>query len=246
MIQPIIKKGIDLTQAEIEELDQIYLLSNPKMPKDHIKINHIEKTNPVFFLYKVEGKIAAFQAYTSFKKKTPFHKKKIPVIYLNLSYKNPEADKYIKNFAKTSNLAFIKMTFGRFWFLKKFVMVFQTYNPKLIERISAFFAKAYPNYYEQTPKEVQRFSQFFFKEELKLPDTIIDKNLVKQENYTSLSDITDKWEQMYNSQNPHRNNFFFENDIIQNKEDQFFLTGKALFFVGFFSIWPLLYKKLLN
>jgi len=245
MVQRVKKKGTDLSREEIRELDDIYRLNNPFMPENHIEKNHINKTNPIFYLYKVEGKIVAFQAFTLFDKKTPFSKKTIPVLYINLGYKDENADEHIKNFAKKSSAIFLRESLGFFWFLKRFVIVFQTYNPKVVERSSRFFSTAYPNLSdEMPPSDVHEFAQDFFKKELQSPHTIINKNLVKEETYDELSPISSSWKRLYKSSKVAMNNLFIKHDVIKQKEHDFYLTGKAFFVIGYNSFFGLIGQKL--
>lgn len=244
MLEEIIIKGTELSTIEIQELDDIYRLTNPKMPENHIRVNHIDKCNPTFYIYKINGKIEAFQAYTIYKNtKTPFWKKSIPVIYMNLSYKNAASDVHIRNFSKKAIFAAMRTVLGRFWFLKKFALVFQTYNPKLMARVEVYFSESYPHYSKKTTKEVHQFVQSFFNKEMKWKDTVINENLIKQERYATPSLISDKWEQHYKSDNDLRNKFFHENDIIIKKDGAYYLTGKALFFIGYYNIWKNLTAK---
>jgi len=124
MIIPIIKESKDLSEDELKELNVLSRLAHTGNPENHIQINHINKTNPVFYLYKNKEKIIAYQAFSLFKKSTPFEKKEIPIIYINASYKNPDTDKLVKNYAKKSNLHFRNQKLGFFWFLKKFLVIF--------------------------------------------------------------------------------------------------------------------------
>jgi hypothetical protein len=244
MVRTLIKKGKDLSIEEIKELERIYCLNNPFMPEDHIKKNHIDKTNPIFYLYKIDGKIVAFQAFTLFYKKTPFTKKTIPVLYVNLGYKDEKADQHIKNFAKKSSATFLKENLGFFWFLKRFVLVFQTYNPKIVARSSRFFSVIYPNTKDESPPQnVHEFAQNFFKNELKSPNTIINKNLVKEETYDKLSPISDSWDRLYKSPEAAMNNLFIKHDVIKEKEEAFHLTGKAFFVIGYNNILGVIKQK---
>lgn len=244
MTETIIKKGTALTKQELDELDVVYRLTNAKMPENHIKINHIDKTDPTFYLYKAEGRIVAFQAYSVFNRHTPFARKAIPVVYLNLSYKDASADKYIKNFAKKSNQDFIKDTFGKYWYLKEFAMVFQTYNPNLMERISPYFGSAYPHPTQNTPAAVLHFAQDFFANELQLPHTRIGEQLVKEELYDEPSPITHEWPYAYRSKNENRNQFFISHGVINQQGDEYFLSGKAVFFIGHYRLWPIVKKTI--
>ena len=243
MVEEILKKGSNLSVDEIKALEEIFLLINPNMPENHLQINHIDKTNPVFHIFKVNDKIAAFQAYSLFKAVTPFRNKALPIIYINLSYKDPSKNAHIKNFAKRSNLSFIKRSIGSLWFLKSFLVIFETYNPKLVERISPFFSRYYPNVSNPTPKAIQQFGQDFFRDQLKVIDPKIDEDLIKQEGYFGLSDISDKWNQMYESVNLKRNQFFIEKGVIEKRDEEYFLTGKAVLFIGYYSFWSILLKR---
>lgn len=242
MTETLVKKGTDLTTNEIAELEAIYRLTNAQMPDNYIKSYHIDKTDPTFHLFKLNGRTVAFQAYSMFKRTTPFSKKPIPVVYLNLSYKDASADRYVKNFAKKSNLRYIKETFGKHWYFKRFAMVFQTYNPNLVERISAYFGQAHPHPNNDTPADVHQFAQDFFAHQLKLPDTPLNKRLVKEERYSEPSLITDQWPKAYRSKNEARNRFFIENEVVLDQNGEYMLSGKAVFFIGYYSLASTLKK----
>lgn len=242
MTEIIVKKGTDLTADEIAELEHVYRLTNSKMPDNYIQSYHIEKTDPVFHLFKLNGKTVAFQAYSMFRRDTPFAKKAIPVVYLNLSYKDASADKHVKNFAKKSNLKYINDTFGKYWYLKRFAMVFQTYNPNLVERISPNFGQAHPHPTEAVPSSVHHFAKDFFTNQLQLPNTPLSNKLVKEELYTEPSTITTDWPHAYRSKNEARNRFFIDNEVILEQKGEYLLSGKAVFFIGYYSFGSVLKK----
>ncbi|MFK7799592.1 MAG: hypothetical protein AB8E82_19220 [Aureispira sp.] len=239
MLQPIIKKSEALSPAEIASLNKIIGGIHSQNPENHIEENHIQKTNPVFYLFKKEDEILAFQAFTIFKKKTPFHRKEIPIINVNISYKNPKADKLIKDYAKFSNFHFIKQQLGPFWFLKTFVVSFVTINPKLIHRISRIFGSHYPDYRISTPKEVHHFAKNFIAKDLKIAANHVNNNLVITEESYEDSPITEQWPFLYESKNPLQNEFFIKEGIIKQANNQYFLTNKAVLFLGVYSFWGL-------
>ncbi|WMX13761.1 MULTISPECIES: hypothetical protein [unclassified Aureispira] len=232
MIYPIIKQSKDLTLDELKELNAICRAINSCFAENHVEENHIKKTNPIFYLFKVNEKIVAFHAFSVFLERTPFSKKKIPIIYINLSFKRQGFDAYIKNYAKWSNAHFLKQQIGRFWFLRKFILIFLTNNPKLAERSSEVFYQSYPSYHQETPNEILHFCSTFVTKNLKLNDTSINHNLVLKKAHPYKMDISSKWETLYKSHDTKQNEFFLQEQIINSEDTKAFLTGNLMLFLG--------------
>jgi hypothetical protein len=245
MVKPIIKKSEDLSSDEIKELNEICRSINSYFPKDHIQVNHINKTSPIFYLFKVQEKIVAFHAFSIFKEKTPFGTKELPIIYINLSFKKPNADAHIKNYAKWSNAHFLKANIGRFWLFKKFVLIFLTNNPKVAKRSANVFHQSYPVHKTDTPQKIQDFAKQFIHKNLKLTDSNINQNLVLSKENTYKMDIDSKWENLYKSCDSEQNKFFIKNDIIHTEDNKFFLTGNLILFMGCSSFLNLI-KNILH
>lgn len=240
MVKPIIKESKDLTVDELRELNEICRAINSQFPENHVQENHIRKTNPIFYLFKVKGKIVAFHAFSIFKEKTPFAKKKIPIVYINLSFKKQNADSHIKNYAKWSNAHFLKNNVSRFWYFKKFILIFLTNNPKLVERSSDVFYKSYPSYTNEPPAKIQSFCSNFTLQNLKLVDSKINNNLVLKHETQYKMDISSKWDELYKSYDFEQNKFFIQEKIITSEDNKYFLTGSLMLFVGHSSFLNLI------
>jgi len=243
MVSPEIKRGTDLTKQELLEINQMVRQLHHELPENHIEVNHVAKTNPLFYLYKVEGQIVACQAYTLRKLDTPFARHPLPVIFINISYKYDWANAHVKNFAKRSNLSFIRSNIGRLWYFKKFVLTFETVNPRLVERVSATFDKFYPHYEESVPDQVINFANYFCTEQLGSEAFHLNESLISN-SYKVRNPVTDEdWEKMYQSSNPRRDQFFKELGIYFDEPGQRVLTGSQLFFVGVYSLGGIISKK---
>jgi len=240
MIKPTIKESKDLSEDELIQLNAIGRLINTANPENHVQINHVNTTNPVFYLYKKKERILAFQAFSIFKKVTPFEKKEIPIIYINVSYKNPDAGKLVKDYAKKSNLHFIKQQLGSFWFLKKFLLIFITDNPKLLDRVSKKFDEHYPSYKNKTSSEVHAFCKNLITENLKIKGFTLSENLALSLPYHSESCISKHWLSMYKAADEAQNDFFYNEKIIFAHDDHIFLSGKGILFIGCYSFSNLL------
>ncbi|MEO0790522.1 MAG: hypothetical protein AAFY36_17795 [Bacteroidota bacterium] len=231
----VVRNSKEVTARELDEMHGIYRMIDPNMPDDHILINHIQTSQPVFHLFKLQGAISAFQAFTLFRVKTPFARKPLPVVYINLSYKRPEAGREVKDFARKSNLRFIKETFGSFWYTKRFVNVLQSYNPKLIQRLSDHFPLSYPSVVEPTPKEVVAFGKDLFRNKLLIDYADLDDALVKQYEYPQPSQITKRWASHYRSKDQRFNAWFQKHKIVVEAEGEVYLSGRAVFFIGYYD-----------
>jgi hypothetical protein len=232
MVKPIIKDSSDLSLEELNELNEICRSINSHFPEDHVQENHIKKTNPIFYLFKEEGRILAFHSFSIFKEKTPFYKKEIPVIYINLSFKKQNAAASIKNYAKWSNAHFLKENIGRFWYFKKFALIFLTNNPKLAERSSKVFYESYPSYKGDTSEDVQAFCSNFVFKNLKIVDSKINHNLVLEKRIPYKMDISSNWEKLYKASDSEQNNFFLKEEVLSSEKNKLFLTGNLMLFMG--------------
>ncbi len=249
MISPIIKESTDLSENELRELNALSRIVNPKNPENHVQINHINKTNPTFYLFKNEEKLLAYQAFTLFKRLTPFEKKEISIIYINASYKNTNSDTLVKDYAKKSNLHFIKQNLGYFWFFKKFLVIFITDNPKLLNRVSKAFYVHAPSYKAKTTRTLQTFCEQFISENLRMEDASVSENLVISQPYHSQCRINNYWDSMYKASDKAQNDFFYREKIILKKENDILLSGKGILFIGFYSFSNLIktiYKQIIK
>jgi hypothetical protein len=244
MVEIIAKKGTELSKEEIKEITDLAQAANPIFPNDYIVQFHIERYNPVFYMHKIEGKVMAIQAFYSAELQTPFHKKPIETIFVSVVFKNDKADEYIKNFAKKGNLLFLKRKLGRFWFLDNFLFIFQTYNPKAIERISSTFYETYPKLDKPVSKNIYDFVRDFIDNHLKSSEIELSNYLIRENKFDTPTPITDSWKTSYAAKNEKRNQFFSDHEIIVKRENDYFLEGRAVFFVGYYNFWKKLRQKL--
>jgi hypothetical protein len=244
MVEIIVKKGTELLKEEIKEITYLAQAANPVFPDDYIVEFHIKRYNPVFYMHKIDGKIMAVQAFYNVKFQTPFHKKPLEIIFVSVVFKNDKADEHIKNFAKKGNLLFLKRKLGHFWFLNNFLFIFQTYNPKAIERISPTFYETYPKLDKPVSKNVYDFVRYFIDNHLKSEEIELSNYLVRQNKFEIPTSITKSWRFSYASKNEERNQFFIDNEIIAKQGNDYFLEGRAVFFVGYYNFWKKLRQKL--
>lgn len=244
MVEIITKQGTELSKEEIQEINDLAQAANSAFPADYILDFHIKRYNPMFYMHKVDKKVMAVQAFYSVKTQTPFHKKPIETIFVSVVFKNETADKDIKNFAKKGNLLFLKRKLGNFWFLDNFLFIFQTYNPKAIERISSTFYETYPKLDKPVSKSVYDFVRNFIDNHLKSEEIELSNYLIRENKFEIPTSITDSWESSYKSKNEKRNQFFIDNEIITKRGNDYFLEGRAVFFVGNYNFWRKLRQKL--
>jgi len=137
-------------------------------------------------------------------------------------------------------LVFKKILSHLHWFLKKFLVIFITDNPKLLNRVSKAFYKHYPSYKIKTSRKIQIFCEKFISENLKIKDFTISENLAVCQPYRSQSCINKYWSSMYKASDEAQNEFFYNEKIIFVNEDNIFLSGKGILFIGFYSFNNLL------
>lgn len=233
---PQIKPSAAITDSELAEMHAIYKLVDPNMPEQHILHDHIERSHPLFYLFREKGRIMAFQAFSLFIEQTPFHKRPIPVMQINLSYKHPDAPAHFRHFAKTSTFHFLARSFGPLWFLKqRFASVQRTYNPRVLNRIGKSFPVAWPRAGKSVPEPVTAFLQQFYTEKLHYAPDMIDHNLVWHNSYSSPTNITEKWDRDFRSRQEAPNHYCLEHDIVRQDQGEYYLTGKSVISVGYYS-----------
>ncbi len=245
MVEIIAKQGTELSKEELQQITDLAQAANPVFPNDYITHFHIERYNPVFYMHKIEGRVMAVQAFSDTKLQTPFHKKPLEIIFVSVVFKYSKADDYIKNFAKAGNLLFLKRKLGYFWFLGKFLFIFQTYNPKAIERISPTFYETYPTLDKPISKEIYDFVRSFINNHLKSEEIELSNYLIRENKFDIPTPITDSWKSSYASKNEKRNQFFIDHQIIKKENNDYFLEGRAVFFVGYYDFWKKLKQKFL-
>jgi hypothetical protein len=254
MLSPIVKKGKDLTETEIQQLYRLHLYYqvDPSTEAAHQIIlgRHVDRMDVTFYLYKHQEEMVAYHAVTWFKRQTPFSKKPLPVLHANLSFKDPTADHLVKNYVKRTNKMLVRQHLGPFWFLRPFVITFNTVSVKGIERIRHIMKNYYPNG-ATPPVAVYDFAKKHLQEDLKIDPSKLSSELVLRTPNTPLIDITDVWQKQYASTSPSLNNFFVEQGIVK-KETQATGTRYALqsdnfaLFVGHYSPWALLRSGVRN
>ncbi|WP_338768874.1 hypothetical protein WAF17_08685 [Bernardetia sp. ABR2-2B] len=245
MVEIISKKGTELSEKEVKQITDLAQKANPAFPDDYLHHFHINRYNPIFYMHKIDGEVMAVQAFYNVKNQTPFHEKPLEIIFVSVVFKNETADRHIKNFAKKGNLLFLKRKLGYFWFLGKFLFIFQTYNPKAIERISPTFYETYPTLDKPVSERIYNFVRGFIDNHLKSDEIELSDYLIRLNKFDIPTSITDSWKFSYASKNENRNQFFSDHEIITKKGNDYFLEGRAVFFVGYYNFWKRLKQKLL-
>lgn len=248
MLSPIIKKGKELTQEEIIQVYQLHLKyqidASPEAAYHHIIERHVQAMEVTFYLYKWEGRVVAYHAITWFERSTPFAKKPLPIFHINMSFKDPTADVHVKNYGKRSNLHIVRQRLGRFWYLKSFVLTFNTVNPKAIDRLSRILIRFYPNG-NIPPVPVLEFARKHLEEDLKINPQKISDQLMIQDDTQPWLDISQDWEKLYQSASIPLNTFFKEQGIFKEDAGKYWLkTDNFAVFIGHYHPWKLLGKKI--
>ncbi|WP_375562916.1 hypothetical protein ACE193_10455 [Bernardetia sp. OM2101] len=128
--------------------------------------------------------------------------------------------------------------------MDKFLFIFQTYNPKAIERISPTFYETYPKLDKPVSKNIYDFVRNFIDNHLKSEEIELSNYLIRQNKFDIPTSITDSWKPSYAAKNEKRNQFFSDHEIITKKGNDYFLEGRAVFFVGYYNFWKKLKQKL--
>jgi hypothetical protein len=129
--------------------------------------------------------------------------------------------------------------------LDNFLFIFQTYNPKAIERISSTFYETYPHLDKPVSKDIYGFVRNFIDNHLKSSEIKLSNYLIRENKLGISTSITDSWESAYKSKSEKRNQFFIDKEIITKQGNEYFLEGRGVFFVGYYNFWKKLRQKFL-
>ncbi len=253
-LKPVICESDALSESQLRQMHEITRLNNPLIPNDHIQRKHISKVAPTFYLYYEGQKMLAFQGMCAFRLPNPFRKGEIPVFFVAIAFRRPEAAGKVRDFARQSNIAFIRSHLGPFFFLKTWASFVHTVNPKLTHRFLKSFPISYPQPMVKAPRKIQDLTLNILHSCLGYPNAKIDPFLVRrvpeyapEHDYYLLKepqDITARWEEDYCARDEAWNQHFIELGIVQEKPGFYGLLGPLQLMWGFFSPFAVLRKKL--
>ena len=240
--QPIKNKNIILKRFTPSEISPELLAKmeaflkevQPDLPDNHLAKNHLHKKNIELFVFFLNEEIVAITSFTGHWTKHPSNGKKVFVAMGGLTYKKPVEG--LRKVTKTVSRIYMKKHLGPLWLFKPFIGMITTVNPKLYGQFQNFFEEKYPNKSTKTPENIRAFSE----ETLGIlegHETTLNENLVTADDprYPDLSDITEEYAQLYDSNSERLNNFFIENGVHVVKDDKIYLSSKAALTVGFYK-----------
>lgn len=245
MILPIVKKGTDLTAPELRQMHTM-MGFDPAEPVDYIQQLHTTRMDTMVYLYKKNKTLLAFQMVSWHYRVTPFSKRPLPVLYINLSFKKSDTEQAVKDFSRRTSYRALQDTLGRFWWTKRFVVTFTTFNPKASKRIQRAFSASYPTDSKGSPVAIQAFAQDFVRQCLQRPVPVSpDLILPLQGRDDAPIDVTDDWPILYASDNNQWNDFFFQHELFEKRDNRIYYTSKwLLFFLGYYHPTSFLWKTL--
>lgn len=229
-----VKWAVELSDAEIEEMSDIICSYDSGLPREHLQNTHIERHNPLFIIAYSGKRIISFQCHSIYYETTPFHKKPLPIILAGAAYHVQDIPKMgLAN--KMSNL-FLKQCFGRFWFLKKIVVIADTVNPKSLRAMDTILGNVYPNIYNPTPESVCSFTRHIMKKYYG-QQVEVDKYLVMKNahQYDGLTDITDPWNTMYKTKYNQYQTYYLDQGIIKQFGNKYFIGGDSIVALSYFT-----------
>lgn len=240
----ISKPGNKLTLKEKDEINSILREINPCLAPDHLEKNHINKHNPLFYILKVDGEVTAFQSFLHFYMKTPFKSRKIPIIYIGLSYRKRISR--AKGFAKNIAADYLRKILGPFFYFKSFIFITFTVNPKLFDRLNLFFPSFYPNLSQPQNDDILIFLHDFYYTCLNY-DIKIESNLTSNIfSFDERRNITSDWNQLYKARRTIVDQYFIEHGIIEKEGEEYFLTGNQVHLIGYYNFLGFIKKRIRN
>ncbi|MEM6267939.1 MAG: hypothetical protein AAF998_00810 [Bacteroidota bacterium] len=190
------------------------------------------------------GRLLAYNYYHTRIAMTPFSSKPLPVVHFGGAYKHPELRRF--NIIWEMGRFYARRKLGPFWYLKRFVGITRTVNPRVAESWTHLFPETYPQPGEIIPKDVHDFNCSYHARHLNM-EVRFEKCPYSVHPFTQPGiEFTDVWEKKYRSRVSDLNEFMVETDMVKRVGERYFLTDRLMHFVGYYDPAQALYSRLSN
>lgn len=226
----------ELTAAQIDELYALAGRAGFQFERGYIEKAHFVH-RPTIVMAHRDGRLLGLQSYNTYQLQTPFFRRKVPFIYGGLAFQ----DHTLAGRGLSYRLSrfYMRQTLGRFFFLRRYAFAIRTPTPRLMQILSVQHRLVHFKNGLLTPDVVQ-FAQQFARNVRRMADPISDQ-LIVQDRPSNL-DISAQWATLFRASEDYYNQLAFDADLIAERDNYYFLTGKYLLLLGHSSIRQLLHS----
>lgn len=227
----------------LKSMEEFVHAIDDSLPKDHIRKNHLTKANIEFYLVYLDKKLQGIVSYSTAYIAHPLTGKKKFISVGGLTYKHSKTP--IRSLTKLVSKKHMRKHLGHFWFLKSFLAVAKTVNPRVYDQFDSFFPKIYPSNSKENNSIWQDFLSKHLSQIEKHP-VELDAKLVSNKDcfYEPEVDISANFKRYYKSKNKQTDNYFFDSGIFKRENDKIYLTSKSLVVIGEYGLTEKIQKSL--
>lgn len=234
----------ELSETLIRQIEKLVQETNPRLPADHFRRNHVEGKSSTFYLFYQDGQLQGVTAIVLIRAKTPFRKRRLYTIAPVFAYKKPGSR--ISGMTLDTVFKTLRKKFGFTYLFRPLCLVLGTVNPRVYTQASRFMTEVYPRFDEESPVEVQSFLEDFFWEQagadLELNPYLMHKGDDAVAEETDVSHLYDK---LYKTNYPEINDFYFREGLFEEKEGGVYLSQKKSFMAAYYNPahFPMVIRK---
>lgn len=241
MPQFIQRKPSELSHKERSQVKALFKRYYPTVNDKYINDRLSSAYGFNIVLLKSHGIVLGASYYKMDRLKTPFSKKKIPVVQFGQVLKN---EHYKGSVIWRTGHWYAQKNIGYHYYIKRIVGLSMISSPKVFEHFTKLFKNHCP---DLAPMELGKsisiadFLQDIYGKrgvELKFGT----KHCLALLDYEPI-DITNEWERHYKAKNESINTFFIDNEIIKFKGDRIYDNNIALIACGYRNPWSFIAKK---
>ena len=190
------------------------------------------------------GKVVAYNYFHMTVSRTPFMAEALPVIHFGSSYKHPQLRGV--NVIWDLGRHYANHKLGRFWFLKKFVGLSRTINPRVVEYWFELFPEVHPQPGEDIATDIHDFNRDYHAKYLDM-EILLDKCPYSVHPFTQPGeDFTEMWNKKYHSRRPEMNRFILDYEMVKYSEGRYYLTDRLVHLVGYYDPMKAILSKVIG
>lgn len=221
----------EITSTLLKEIDLFLHAIDPTLPDNHFKKHHLHHKNLEVYVVRCQEQICGLVSFSATTAVHPLTEKKTFVSFGGINYRHPDSP--LKNQTKHVSILHMRNHQGRFWFLKPFVAIAKTVNPRVFVQFNNFFQKTHPSIVSSHNKKWQHFLSSHLTD-VEGQQVLLNDNLIEIDNtnYPDKTDVTLQYETYYSTHDLRINNYFLDHGVFLKEGSKYYLTNKSAVIVG--------------
>ncbi len=232
----------EISAELLQDMEAFVQSIDPSLPANHIANNHLNWLDLELYIVFDDANICALFSYSAGFVRHPLTNRRVFISVGGLSYKQKGTE--VKNLTKAISMRHMKRHLGSLWFLREFIAVAKTVNPRIFVQFFSFFPKLHPSGSAKDNSAWQDFLSTHLSRIERHP-VILNEHLVEEGKpiFDSKLDVTSSFDLHYKSRNDTINTYFFDHGIFVSEGEQIFLTNLSLAVVGEYRFSALVAKN---